>query len=320
MSTCSSESTRRPGSRSSISSPHPCVPSWREARCGRRSAAFGSGGRRGTGDQHPHGPARLSGSARRGPRRPAPRARGRGHRQRGAVSRAARRHPGARRRGPASRRRRRHPDRPSPRGIRLMTRFPLRIALVAVIVPFAFAIIGVALQLAWLPELPETDRDALGLRRRTRRVRAGLVDAAAPRCSWGPLPVLFGVLLARTVRPRANRDAEAARGRVAVRGHPPEHHRHDIRRDSARPARRFIDADDPAHARHRCRDRVAALGRRLVLPAPCDLRRLDPEPRPRRFLSLRASRRVGRACPVRDLGDHPALRASSRSRRRPSCS
>ena len=82
-----------------------------------------------------------------------------------------------------------------------MTRFPFRIALVAVIVPFALAVVGVALQLAWLPELPETIATHWGF--------GGEPDAFGP--SWTmPLllgvlgvlfPALFGVLLARTVRP-----------------------------------------------------------------------------------------------------------------------
>jgi hypothetical protein len=82
-----------------------------------------------------------------------------------------------------------------------MTRFSIRIALVAVIVPFALAAIGVALQLAWLPELPETIATHWGF--------GGDPDAFGP--SWTmPLllavmgvlfPALFGLLLARTVRP-----------------------------------------------------------------------------------------------------------------------
>lgn len=82
-----------------------------------------------------------------------------------------------------------------------MTRFSLRIALVAVIVPFALAVIGVALQLAWLPELHELVVTHWGFN--------GDPDGFGP--SWTmPLllgvlgilfPVLFGVALARTVRP-----------------------------------------------------------------------------------------------------------------------
>jgi hypothetical protein len=82
-----------------------------------------------------------------------------------------------------------------------MNRLPLRIALVAVIVPFALAIVGVALQLAWLPELPETVATHWGFN--------GEPDAFGP--SWTmPLllgvlgfliPALFGGMLARTVRP-----------------------------------------------------------------------------------------------------------------------
>lgn len=82
-----------------------------------------------------------------------------------------------------------------------MTRFPFRIALVAVIVPFALAVVGVALQLAWLPGLPETVATHWGF--------DGEPDAFGP--SWTmPLllgilgvlfPALFGLLLARTVGP-----------------------------------------------------------------------------------------------------------------------
>jgi hypothetical protein len=82
-----------------------------------------------------------------------------------------------------------------------MNRLPLRIALVAVIVPFAFAVIGVALQLAWLPELPETVATHWGFN--------GEPDSFGP--TWAmPLllgvlgiliPALFGGILARTVRP-----------------------------------------------------------------------------------------------------------------------
>jgi hypothetical protein len=83
-----------------------------------------------------------------------------------------------------------------------MTRFSLRVALVAVIVPFALAIIGVALQLAWLPELPATIATHWGF--------GGNPDSFGP--SWtmplllgvlGTLfPTLFGLLLGRTVRPQ----------------------------------------------------------------------------------------------------------------------
>lgn len=82
-----------------------------------------------------------------------------------------------------------------------MTRFPIRLAIVAVIVPFALAVVGVALQLAWLPELPETVA--------THWNFAGEPDAFGPAWSMPVLlgaigvlfPVMFGVILARTVRP-----------------------------------------------------------------------------------------------------------------------
>jgi hypothetical protein len=82
-----------------------------------------------------------------------------------------------------------------------MTRFPLRIAVVAVIVPFALAIVGVALQLAWLPELPETIATHWGF--------GGTPDSFGPAWSMPLLlgvlgvlvPALFGGILARTVRP-----------------------------------------------------------------------------------------------------------------------
>jgi hypothetical protein len=82
-----------------------------------------------------------------------------------------------------------------------MTRFPFRIALVAVVLPFALAVVGVALQLAWLPELPETIATHWGF--------GGEPDSFGPAWSM-PLmlgvlgvlvPTLFGVVLARTVRP-----------------------------------------------------------------------------------------------------------------------
>jgi len=82
-----------------------------------------------------------------------------------------------------------------------MNRLPLRIALVAVIVPFALAAVGVALQLAWLPELPATIATHWGL--------TGEPDAFGP--AWTMplllgvlgvvLPAAFGTVLARTVRP-----------------------------------------------------------------------------------------------------------------------
>jgi hypothetical protein len=82
-----------------------------------------------------------------------------------------------------------------------MNRFPLRIALVAVIVPFALAVVGVALQLAWLPQLPETVATHWGF--------DGRPDSFGPAWSLPMLlgvlgllfPVLFGGLLARSVRP-----------------------------------------------------------------------------------------------------------------------
>ncbi|MEO8261217.1 MAG: DUF1648 domain-containing protein [Pseudolysinimonas sp.] len=82
-----------------------------------------------------------------------------------------------------------------------MTRFPVRIALVAVIVPVTLAAIGVALQLAWLPELPPTVATHWGF--------SGTPDAFGP--SWtmpvllaalgALIPLMFGVILGRTVRP-----------------------------------------------------------------------------------------------------------------------
>lgn len=82
-----------------------------------------------------------------------------------------------------------------------MTRFPLRIALVAVIAPFALAVTGVALQLAWLPELPDTVATHWG--------PSGSPDAFGPTWTMPlllgifgvALPALFGAMLARTLRP-----------------------------------------------------------------------------------------------------------------------
>jgi hypothetical protein len=82
-----------------------------------------------------------------------------------------------------------------------MTRLPFRIALVAVIAPFTIAVIGVALQLAWLPDLPATIATHWG--------PTGEPDSFGP--SWTmPLllgvlgglffPALFGVLLGRTIQ------------------------------------------------------------------------------------------------------------------------
>lgn len=81
-----------------------------------------------------------------------------------------------------------------------MTRFPLRIAIVAVIVPFALALSGVALQLAWLRELPETIATHWGF--------GGEPDDFGPAWSMPVLlgvlgvliPTVFGAVLARTVR------------------------------------------------------------------------------------------------------------------------
>ncbi|HEX7833875.1 MAG TPA: DUF1648 domain-containing protein [Pseudolysinimonas sp.] len=82
-----------------------------------------------------------------------------------------------------------------------MTRFPLRIALVAVIIPFALAMVGVALQLAWLPELPDTVATHWGF--------GGTPDSFGPAWSLPVLlgvlgvliPAMFGAILGRTVRP-----------------------------------------------------------------------------------------------------------------------
>ncbi len=82
-----------------------------------------------------------------------------------------------------------------------MTRFSLRIALVAVIIPFALAVSGVGLQLAWLPELPETVATHWGF--------SGDPDSFGPAWTMPLLlgvvgvvfPTMFGLILARTVRP-----------------------------------------------------------------------------------------------------------------------
>ncbi len=82
-----------------------------------------------------------------------------------------------------------------------MNRLPIRIALVAVIAPVGLAVVGAALQLAWLPELPATVATHWGF--------DGEPDAFGP--SWTMpvllgvlgmlIPILFGTVLARTVRP-----------------------------------------------------------------------------------------------------------------------
>ena len=82
-----------------------------------------------------------------------------------------------------------------------MTRFPLRLAFVAVIVPFAVTAVGVALQLAWLPDLPSTIA--------THWAFTGEPDGFGPAWSMPLLlgvvgvfvAALFGAILARTVRP-----------------------------------------------------------------------------------------------------------------------
>lgn len=82
-----------------------------------------------------------------------------------------------------------------------MTRFPFRVALVAVILPFAFAVVGVALQLAWLPELPDPIATHWNL--------VGEPDSFGPAWTMPLLlgvlgvvvfPGLFGLLLARSVQ------------------------------------------------------------------------------------------------------------------------
>lgn len=82
-----------------------------------------------------------------------------------------------------------------------MKNLGVRVALVAILVPVALAVAGVALQLAWLPEVPATLT--------THWAFDGTADGFGP--SWTmPLmtgvigfgiPALFGAILARTVRP-----------------------------------------------------------------------------------------------------------------------
>jgi hypothetical protein len=83
-----------------------------------------------------------------------------------------------------------------------MTRFPFRVAFVAVILPFALAVVGVALQLAWLPELPATIA--------THWNFVGEPDSFGPAWTMPLLlgvlgmvvfPGLFGAVLARTLQP-----------------------------------------------------------------------------------------------------------------------
>lgn len=83
-----------------------------------------------------------------------------------------------------------------------MTRFPFRVLLIAVLLPFAIAVSGIALQLAWLPELPETIATHWGF--------DGRPDAFGPAWTTPVLlavlgavgfPALFGILLGKTVRP-----------------------------------------------------------------------------------------------------------------------
>jgi hypothetical protein len=78
-------------------------------------------------------------------------------------------------------------------------RLPIRVALVAVIVPIALTAVGVALQLAWLPDVPAQIA--------THWNFAGDADATGPAWSM-PLalgiagiavPVVFGLILARTI-------------------------------------------------------------------------------------------------------------------------
>jgi hypothetical protein len=81
-----------------------------------------------------------------------------------------------------------------------MTRFPFRVIAVSAIVPFALALTGVAVQLAWLPGLPATIATHWG--------PDGTPDAFGPAWTMPLLlgvlgavlfPALFGVLLGRTV-------------------------------------------------------------------------------------------------------------------------
>jgi hypothetical protein len=82
-----------------------------------------------------------------------------------------------------------------------MNRLPLRVALVAIFLPFALAVVGVGIQLAWLPDLPATIATHWGF--------GGTADAFGPAWSMPVLlaavgtfvPALFGIVLARTITP-----------------------------------------------------------------------------------------------------------------------
>lgn len=100
-----------------------------------------------------------------------------------------------------------------------MTRLPFRITLVAVVAPLLLVVIGVALQLAWLPDVPATIAVHWGA--------DGTADGFAPAWTMPLLlgitgisvPVLFGVILARTVRsegPTATQKVLAVAGLFAA--------------------------------------------------------------------------------------------------------
>ena len=61
-----------------------------------------------------------------------------------------------------------------------MNRLPFRMVLVAMLLPFASAVVGIAVQLAWLPDLPAEVATHWGFDG-GRPVRAGLDDAGAAR-------------------------------------------------------------------------------------------------------------------------------------------
>src|SRR5690606_21606125 len=124
-------------------------------------ARTGRGARR----QRAHGAARLPAAARRRPRGSASRPRRRADRRRRTRHRDPRRRAGPRRRCAPRRRARPDPAHPDPRGVPRMSatpvsrppraRLPLSMWVVAVALPLVVGAMAVALQLAWLPQLPD---------------------------------------------------------------------------------------------------------------------------------------------------------------------
>lgn len=80
-----------------------------------------------------------------------------------------------------------------------MNRLPIRVALIAVLLPFAFAVAGIAVQLAWLPSLPHDVITHWGPNGADRRDPAWTVPLMLAVIGV-VIPAAFGLVLAATAR------------------------------------------------------------------------------------------------------------------------